>query len=99
MARIDDAVARILRAKARLGLHESSAINLAALPQTFGRPEFARAAQDIADRGITLLRDVPRLLPLDATEPAGHYWWPSQAIRTPARARISSGKFAGASIF
>ena len=70
MARIDDAVARILRAKARLGLHESSAINLAALPQTFGRPEFARAAQDIADRGITLLRDVPRLLPLDATEPA-----------------------------
>ena len=70
MARIDDAVTRILRAKARLGLHESSAISLAALPQAFARLEFARAAQDIADRGITLLRDVPRLLPLDATRPA-----------------------------
>jgi beta-N-acetylhexosaminidase len=70
MARIDDAVTHILRAKARLGLHQSSEVSLAALPQTFGRPEFARAAQDIADRGITLLRDVPRLLPLDAAQPA-----------------------------
>jgi CubicO group peptidase (beta-lactamase class C family) len=58
-----------LRAKARLGLHQRSEVSLAALPEVFGRPEFARAALDIGDRGVTLLRDAPRLLPLDATRP------------------------------
>jgi len=33
------------------------------------RPGFVQAAQDIADRGITLLRDEPHMLPLDATRP------------------------------
>ncbi len=69
ISRIDEAVGRILGAKARLGLHESSTVNLAALPQVFGRPEFAAVAQDIADRGITLLHDASNLLPLDATQP------------------------------
>jgi len=69
MARIDEAVTRILRAKARLGLYRESGANLEALAETFGRPEFARAALDIADRGVTLLRDTPGLLPLDATRP------------------------------
>jgi beta-glucosidase-like glycosyl hydrolase/CubicO group peptidase (beta-lactamase class C family) len=67
-ARVDDAVLRILRAKARLGLHQSKTVDLEALAASFARPEYARAAQQIADRGVTLLRDQAKLLPLDATK-------------------------------
>ena len=69
ISRIDDAVTRVLRVKARLGLHRRSEVSLVALPEVFGRPEFARDALDIADRGITLLRDAAGLLPMDATRP------------------------------
>ena len=67
MARVDEAVTRVLRAKARLGLHKEKLVDLNALSAKFGRPKFPRQAQDIADRGVTLLRDAARLLPLDAT--------------------------------
>ena len=68
-ARIDEAVLRILRAKARLGLHRSKGIDLEALGTSFARPEYAHAAQQIANRGVTLLRDQAKLLPLDAAKP------------------------------
>ena len=67
--RIDASVQRILDAKARLGLATDRLVNVARLNETFGRPEFEAHSQEIADRGVTLLRDVPRLLPLDATRP------------------------------
>jgi beta-glucosidase-like glycosyl hydrolase/CubicO group peptidase (beta-lactamase class C family) len=70
MARLDEAVTRVLRAKAKLGLNKSKLVDLDALARNFDRPEFDRAALDIADRGITLLRDDQRILPLDATKPA-----------------------------
>jgi beta-glucosidase-like glycosyl hydrolase/CubicO group peptidase (beta-lactamase class C family) len=69
MARIDEAVTRVLRAKANLGLNKSKLVDLEALPRNFDRPEFDRAALDIADRGVTLLRDDQHILPLDATKP------------------------------
>ena len=69
MSRIDEAVTRVLRAKAKLGLHRQKLVDLDALSEKFGRPEFARQAQDIADRGVTLLRDAAHLLPLDPTQP------------------------------
>ena len=69
MSRVDEAVTRVLRAKAKLGLDKSKLVDLDALPRNFDRPEFARAALDIADRGVTLLRDDQRILPLDATKP------------------------------
>src|SRR5207245_1331603 len=68
-SRIDEAVTRVLRAKARLGLHKQKLVDLNAIATQFGRPEFLRQAQDIADRGVTLLRDAPHMLPLDATRP------------------------------
>jgi len=68
-ARIDEAVTRVLRAKAKLGLHKKRLVDLEALSAKFGQPDFIRQAQDIADRGVTLLRDTPHLLPLDATRP------------------------------
>ena len=69
LSRIDDAVTHILRAKAHAGLHKRSLVALDSLAKTFGRPEFSHAAQEIADRGVTLLRDTRRLLPLNATRP------------------------------
>ena len=70
MPRLDEAVTRVLRAKAQLGLNKSKLVDLDALARTFDRPEFDRAALDIADRGITLLRDDQHILPLDAAKPA-----------------------------
>jgi beta-N-acetylhexosaminidase len=69
MSRLDEAVTRVLRAKAKLGLNKSKLVDLDALARNFDRPEFDRAALDIADRGITLLRDDQHILPLDATKP------------------------------
>ncbi|MGH9795706.1 MAG: glycoside hydrolase family 3 N-terminal domain-containing protein, partial [Candidatus Acidiferrales bacterium] len=69
MQRINDSVERILRAKAKVGLHRQRVVDLAALNTSFRRPEFTAAAQDITDRGVTLLRDEPRIVPLDATRP------------------------------
>jgi beta-N-acetylhexosaminidase len=70
LARVEESVRRVLRAKARLGLHKERLIDVEALNEKFGRPEFAAAAQGIADRGVTLLRDNGGLVPLDATRPA-----------------------------
>ncbi|HWZ56640.1 MAG TPA: glycoside hydrolase family 3 N-terminal domain-containing protein [Verrucomicrobiae bacterium] len=69
MARIDESVTRVLRAKAKLGLNKSKLVDLDALARDFDRPEYDSSALDIADRGITLLRDDQHILPLDATKP------------------------------
>ena len=68
-ARIDESVRRILAAKARLGLDRARLVDVAKLDETFGRPEFEAQAQEISDRGVTLLRDSARMLPLDSTRP------------------------------
>ena len=70
MSRLDDAVTHILRAKAKLGLNQSKLVGLESLTSSFNRPEFERAALDIAERGVTLLRDDQHILPLDATKSA-----------------------------
>jgi beta-N-acetylhexosaminidase len=67
--RIDESVRRILAAKAKLGLNKSRYVDVGRLNERFARPEYEAAAQSIADRGVTLLRDTPWLLPLDATKP------------------------------
>ena len=67
--RIDASVRRILAAKARLGLSRNRYVDVEHLNEKFGRPEYESAAQNIADRGVTLLRDTPWLLPLDSTKP------------------------------
>jgi len=67
--RIDASMRRILAAKARLGLDEKRFVEVERLNERFARPEFAAEAQEIADRGITLLRDERKLLPIDPTRP------------------------------
>ncbi len=69
MARIDESVRRVLRAKAKVGLYKERLVDLDKLNTAFRRPEFVAQAQDIADRGVTLLRDEQHLLPLDAAKP------------------------------
>ncbi len=69
VGRIDQSVARVLRAKARVGLHRNRFVDIEALPRLLARAEFERAADEIASRGVTLLRDTRRILPLDAARP------------------------------
>ncbi|HWZ96484.1 MAG TPA: glycoside hydrolase family 3 N-terminal domain-containing protein [Candidatus Dormibacteraeota bacterium] len=68
--RLDASVRRILEAKARLELEKNRFVDLAALNAKFGSVNWQKEAQDISDRGITLLRDTPKRLPLDGTKPS-----------------------------
>ncbi len=99
VARIDESVRRILGAKARLGLDRARLVDVAKLSETFGRPEFEAQAQEIADRGVTLLRDSARMLLLDATRPlrvllvalsADPDACPGETIEPEIRARVDS---------
>lgn len=66
-ARLDDAVRKVLTAKARLGITESSAAQpLAGLPSRFALSAELDSARAVSDRAVTLLRDRADLLPLDA---------------------------------
>jgi beta-N-acetylhexosaminidase len=67
--RLDASVRRILQAKARLGLYKTRLVDVNALNRNFGKVEWQKEAQDISDRGVTLLRDTARRLPLDGTKP------------------------------
>jgi beta-glucosidase-like glycosyl hydrolase/CubicO group peptidase (beta-lactamase class C family) len=68
-ARLDASVRRILQSKARLALEENRLVDVNAINQKFGHVAWQGEAQDISDRGVTLLRDVAHRLPLDATKP------------------------------
>ena len=67
-ARLDASVRRILQAKARLGLNQKRLVDLNAINQKFGSVAWQKEAQEISDRGVTLLRDTPHRLPLDGTK-------------------------------
>jgi beta-N-acetylhexosaminidase len=67
---LDASVRRILLAKARLGLDTSRLVDVNALNEKFGSASWQNEAQEISDRGVTLLRDTPHRLPLDGTKPS-----------------------------
>lgn len=67
--RVDESVRRILEAKARLGLDKNRFVDVAKLNEKFALPAYDEAAEKIAARGVTLLRDTPKILPLDAAKP------------------------------
>ncbi len=70
MARIDASVTRVLRAKARVGLHRSRAVDLGALPSKVGTRAHAELADEVSRRSLTLLKDeresVPMRVPREA---------------------------------
>ena len=69
-ARLDASVTRILRAKARVGLHRARLVDLNDLPTHVGTRSAARIADDVGARAITLVKDergsVPLRLPREA---------------------------------
>jgi len=64
--RLDEAVRRILTAKARFGLLDAPTVDVSAAADGVGRPQTRAISRDIATQSITLLRDEARLLPLPA---------------------------------
>jgi beta-N-acetylhexosaminidase len=68
--RLDTSVRRILEAKARLGLNKSRLVDINGINAHFAQTAWQKEAQEISDRGITLLRDTPHRLPLDVTKPS-----------------------------
>jgi beta-N-acetylhexosaminidase len=67
--RLDASVRRILEAKAMLGLDKTRIVDINAINQKLGSVAWQTEAQNISDRGITLLRDTPKALPIDGTKP------------------------------
>src|SRR5256886_11005361 len=61
---------RILQSKARIGQNTSRLVDVGALNHKFGSVAWQKEAQEISDRGVTLLRDTPHRLPLDGTKPS-----------------------------
>ena len=51
-------------------IKRTTRVNLDDLARTSAARSLSAPRKDIADRGVTLLRDTPQLLPLDATRPA-----------------------------
>jgi len=63
-ARIDEAVRRILEAKARLRLNESRRVDLSDLPRRLNPPAVQERIDSIFDRSVTVVRDEHSVLPL-----------------------------------
>lgn len=68
MTRLNDAVRKVLEAKKAQGLHlqHQPKIDLAKMEATVARPEHRAKAEEIANAGMTLLRDKQNILPLAA---------------------------------
>ena len=97
--RLDASVRRILQAKARLGLYKERLVDVNALNRNFGKIEWQKEAQDISDRGVTLLRDAAHRLPLDGTKPirallialyADPEPYPGEDLERELRSRVDS---------
>ncbi len=62
--RVDASVERILRAKARAGLHRNRLVNLDAVPSIVGTRVSQAVADEISQRAITLIKDEGNQVPL-----------------------------------
>jgi beta-glucosidase-like glycosyl hydrolase len=69
-AQVRASVERILRAKARLGLHTQRLVDLDALPTLVGGRAHAAVADEVSRRAITLVRDERSQVPLTAARDA-----------------------------
>ncbi len=69
-ARIDESALRVLRAKARLGLHRHSEIVMSSVAEVVGRRRHAGVAATISERAVTLVKDDGSLVPWRLPETA-----------------------------
>jgi len=92
-------VRRISSGKARIGLNANRLVEVNAINKKFGHAEWQKEAQEISDGGVTLLRDTPHRLPLDATKPsralllafyADPEPYPGEDLERELRSRIES---------
>ncbi len=71
IAQVDESVRRVLRTKARLGLHKSKVVSIDDVPSKVGGRANAAIAQAISQRSITLVKDdrnqVPLRVPRDSS--------------------------------
>ena len=63
-SRLNDSIDRILRAKARAGLHRTRVVDLDAVPAAIGGRQHLAIAQDAVARSMTLVKDERRQVPL-----------------------------------
>jgi beta-N-acetylhexosaminidase len=63
-ARVDSSVRRLLELKERLGLHRNRYVDLDKVRSAVGDASHLATAQRVAERGITLVKDGQRLVPL-----------------------------------
>jgi len=66
LAQLDQSVLRILRVKARLGLHKSRVVDVNAVETKIGGRAHDTVNAEICDRAVTLIRDDRNQLPLKA---------------------------------
>jgi beta-N-acetylhexosaminidase len=64
LERIEASVRRILEAKAQLRLNEKRLVDEAQVTAGLGKPEYQQAARTMIERGLTLVRDDRKVLPL-----------------------------------
>lgn len=67
-SRIDDAVRKVLSAKAKAGLVDGRLVSLDAVDSVVNIPEHAAIAREIAEKSITLARDTNTIVPLRAED-------------------------------
>lgn len=66
--RLDDSARRVLEAKARIGLGNKKLVDVKGIPAAVNTRENNKAAQEISDRSITLVRNTASILPLTDTQ-------------------------------
>jgi len=66
--RINNAVRRILKAKASLGLHRKAIVDLEALNRMIGAPESVQKAEEAFSRSMTLVKNLGDTLPIKDKE-------------------------------
>ncbi len=71
--RIEQSTARVLSAKARVGLNRSKLVNTEEISDVIESPEAMEKAQETADRAVTLVKNDGNAVPLK--NPAGACWF------------------------
>ncbi len=88
-ARLDESVARMLAAKARVGLDRRRFVNVEAAEDVLDAPDEIRKVQEIADRAVTLVRNTNSVVPLERSASVCFL------VMTEGRASVQGRAFAG----
>jgi beta-N-acetylhexosaminidase len=96
-ARIDEAVRRVLTAKAAAGLHRGARVDASAVASRVGSDAHRQLARQVAQRSITLVRDGKNLVPLRRGARVLHVTY-TETGRGPSGGTLNSGLAAGVTV-